>query len=312
MEMHALPGSGSLRLESKVLENKLRRLKDESSQVPDKLTEQRLRKVSQDIESIFIKQLLDTMQKSVPESSLFGNSAGMETWKGMFNEKLSESVSSQQSIGLAEMIYRQLSTDLDRHREVPLPAHNGPAGTGLAPATTGQAVPQGTAPGAKPIEASRPGGKAPQNHNEPGKLPRVVERFRALIDQAAGRHGLDPALIAAVMVQESGGNPKAVSPAGARGLMQLMPHTADSLGVADSFDPEQNIEGGTRYLKDMLERFGGNETLALAAYNAGPTAVGRYGKVPPYPETQNYVRKVLDLRNSLVPAVSPELPDGRL
>ena len=116
--------------------------------------------------------------------------------------------------------------------------------------------------------------------------------FAAEITAAARKHGLDPALLAGLVKQESGFNPNAVSPAGARGLTQLMPGTAAGLGVTDASDPVQALDGGARYLKQQLDRFGGDVTRALAAYNAGPGAVQRFGGVPPYAETQAYVRNV--------------------
>jgi soluble lytic murein transglycosylase-like protein len=116
--------------------------------------------------------------------------------------------------------------------------------------------------------------------------------FASEITAAAQQHGLDPALLAGLIKQESGFNPNAVSPAGARGLTQLMPGTAAGLGVTNPLDPAQAIDGGARYLRQQLDAFGGDITKALAAYNAGPGAVKKYGGVPPYAETQNYVRSV--------------------
>ena len=112
------------------------------------------------------------------------------------------------------------------------------------------------------------------------------------ITAAAQANGLDPALLAGLIKQESNFNPNAGSGAGARGLTQLMPSTAAGLGVSNVLDPVQSINGGAKYLKQQLDTFGGDVTKALAAYNAGPGAVQRFGGVPPYSETQNYVRIV--------------------
>jgi soluble lytic murein transglycosylase-like protein len=114
-----------------------------------------------------------------------------------------------------------------------------------------------------------------------------------LIERAAARYGLDPSILYGLIQQESGFDPSARSSAGALGLTQLMPSTAASLGVVEPLDPAQSIEGGARYLSQQLHQFAGNTADALAAYNAGPGAVQQYGGVPPYPETQQYVAKVL-------------------
>jgi soluble lytic murein transglycosylase-like protein len=124
------------------------------------------------------------------------------------------------------------------------------------------------------------------------KVP-LAGDVRALAVAAAERHGLDPKLVLAVVAVESAFEPSAVSPKGAQGLMQLMPETASALGVADSLDPEQNLDGGARHLGALLTFYGGDLRRALAAYNAGQGAVARHGGVPPYPETRAYVKKVI-------------------
>jgi len=133
--------------------------------------------------------------------------------------------------------------------------------------------------------------------------------YGAEITAAARKYGLDPALLAGLVRQESNFDPTAGSPAGARGLTQLMPATAASLGVTDVTDPAQALDGGAKYLAQQLKAFGGDVTKALAAYNAGPGAVQRYGGVPPYAETQDYVKKVQAFaaayRGTPAPAAAP-------
>ena len=145
----------------------------------------------------------------------------------------------------------------------------------------------------------------------------LERRLHAAVAGHAARHALDPDLVRAVIRVESGWNPRAVSRKGAMGLMQLMPATAAEYGVADPFDPDENIRAGVAYLRRLIDRFDGNTELALAAYNAGPGAVEKYHRtVPPYRETRSYVRRIVSVtevrvgpRRSIYKIV--ELIDGR-
>jgi soluble lytic murein transglycosylase-like protein len=151
---------------------------------------------------------------------------------------------------------------------------------------------------------------APAEPREMGRRAGVLlQRFAAysrLIKGAAHSNRLEPALVAAVILAESGGDPRAQSKRGARGLMQLMPATARLYGVSNVFDPDENIRGGSRYLHDLVERYQNDLQLVLAAYNAGPEAVDRHGGIPPFRETLEYVPRVLQIYHRLL-----ELTDAR-
>ena len=129
---------------------------------------------------------------------------------------------------------------------------------------------------------------------EPRGRPSIAsDELEEIIDRIARLENIDPQLVRAVIEVESSFNRRAVSPQGAQGLMQLMPQTARALGVRNAFDPVENVRGGARYLRRLIDRFDGSLELGLASYNAGPETVDRYGGVPPYHETENYVRQVL-------------------
>lgn len=132
--------------------------------------------------------------------------------------------------------------------------------------------------------------------------------LRNLVDTISSNHGVDPGLVRAVIKTESNFNRWAVSNKGALGLMQLIPATGKRYGVRDFFDPQQNVNGGVRYLKSLLERFNGNLDLSLAAYNAGENLVERLGRVPPIPETTNYVRKVRSIYKKSAPTAATAAP----
>lgn len=165
----------------------------------------------------------------------------------------------------------------------------------IAPPLTGTGI-SPYASGRERTQASALEGSFSSNSHKLSATPQPVltsADLRQMLSKAGRSHNLDVDLLASVVHAESGGNPRAVSRAGARGLMQLMPTTAAALGVQNTFQPQQNVGGGSAYLDAMLTRYSGNLALALAAYNAGPQAVDRYRGIPPYPETRAYVARVI-------------------
>lgn len=142
------------------------------------------------------------------------------------------------------------------------------------------------------------GQKAPKSSKPSASSDKKLQhftRYNRTIKRAASKYKLDRRLVSAVVEVESQFNPMALSKSGAMGLMQLMPSTANQLGVENPFNPEQNIEGGTKYLRYLIERFKGNITHAIAAYNSGPLNVEKYGSVPPFKQTQRYVKKIYSI-----------------
>ena len=141
----------------------------------------------------------------------------------------------------------------------------------------------------------------PAHSSAPSRAPISSSNFPSayvdIINAACGRHGVDPALVHAIVKVESDFNPYALSRKGAMGLMQLMPQTAVVMNVGNSFNPHDNIDGGVKYLRYLIDRYEGNLPLALAAYNSGETAVKKWGTIPPYPETQNYVQRIMKIYN---------------
>ena len=156
-----------------------------------------------------------------------------------------------------------------------------------------------------------PPAKASREHSAPVAVAPTA-KLQGVVNAAAARNNLDPALVNAVIQTESNWNPYAVSSKGAFGLMQLLPSTAERYGVGDVFDPVQNVNGGTRYLRDLLDRFHGDLKKSLAAYNAGEQAVQRYGGVPKYPETRAYVRKVTNTYFRSGSSRTPEVSASRV
>ncbi len=219
-----------------------------------------LKKAAQGFEAIFIATLLRTMRRSVPESNLFGSGIAGDFYKSLFDEKIAEAVASKGGVGLADIIMENLQRD--KKEQAPISGKN-----------------------LSDYRKSFVNFGLYKNNNK--------NWDRNIITEAANFYDIDSKLVEAIIRVESDFRADAISPKGAVGLMQLMEDTAKEMGVKDRYDPRENIFGGVKYLKELLNRFNGNLEFALAAFNAGPTVVERYGGIPPYPETQRYVAKVL-------------------
>ncbi len=246
-----------------MLKNKLDELRQLQQKSPS-----RLKEASEDFEALFIHFMLKSMRKTVMKSGLLDTGFSGETMESLFDGELSKNIARNNHLGIAELLQEQIGSDFNLNRK------NNSIET--------------TKPKFVPAPSSRGVDKYFQN-----EIRNRLAPYGKSIQQAAKKFGIPANFIRAVIVGESSGNPKAISSQGAKGLMQLMDSTAREMGVADSFDPEQNVSGGAAYLAKMLKRFDGDKELALAAYNAGPNAVEKHSGIPPYKETQQYIRRVL-------------------
>lgn len=268
----------------------------------------RLRKATKEFESFFMYQMLKTMRKTVPTTPLnegapFSGDMSKDVFTDMFDMQMAEKMVTGDRASISEILYQSLVTLVEAKYQDEGNIEPGP----LRPDTekTFQPAPQET------IEIKR---SDPPREVEPVSKPKellplstrgkavkpdaILSRYGDYINEAAEMTSLDPALIISVIKVESNGDPNAVSAAGAKGLMQLVDSTASDYGVKEAFDPEENIKAGSRFLRAQLDRFG-SLRLALAAYNAGPENVKRYGGVPPFAETRQYVDKVIDSLNAI-------------
>ncbi|MBL7998941.1 MAG: transglycosylase SLT domain-containing protein [Candidatus Kapabacteria bacterium] len=251
-------------------------------------------KVARGFESMFVHEMYKTMRQSMldddEKSGEEDMSFGGDVLQGMTDLQFADSVAqSGRGMGIATMIYKNLTGE-DSLPSI-ITQHTGVTPYGQTAKTSES----------QPTNAVQPASSKPkQELNEiqsVGKTPfleRVsarLDKYDTIINSAADKFGVNPALVKAIITAESAGNPNAVSPVGAKGLMQLMDGTARDLDVDDPFNPIQNISGGTEYIASMMKKFG---TLdhAIAAYNAGPGNVAKHNGIPPFAETQAYVRKV--------------------
>ena len=228
----------------------------------------KLQKAVQDFEALFVNYMLKTMRKSVNKDEESESGFGGEMMQEMFDFEMARHISRKSGLGIGEMLFRQMT------------------GESLPSSIVDADISQATEPIRRYTERNRPSQVSVNVKKE-------VNKFEEFISGASEKYGVDSTLLKAMMATESAGNPKAHSPANAKGLMQLIDSTAASMGVRDVWDPEQNINGGAKYIKQLLEKFDGDVKLAVASYNAGPASVEKHKGIPPIPETRQYVQTVM-------------------
>jgi hypothetical protein len=247
--------------------------------------------------------MLQAMRKTIPKSELMNGGLGEDIYTSMFDEELAKSVAGNSPNSLADLLYKSLEPHLET-------VEAGVTGDGNQTPTIPTSIENTERLQISPFNRSdfelqklnndkespektaTPVGDIPENKPKIVTDP-ILQEFGETIDKASRQFDVDPRLIYSVIKAESGGHPDALSSKGARGLMQLVDSTAADMGVTDSLDPHQNIMGGTRYLRQLLDRYDGSVKLALAAYNAGPATVSKYNGVPPYRETRQYIENIL-------------------
>lgn len=245
----------------------------------------KLRKAARDFEALFVYQLLKTMRSSFASNKKTDAGFGKDIFVSIADQALSEKMSESGALGIGQLLLASFEGRNGLHGKEA--GSNGDVTDPFVPLNDGRSLPS---------DMRSPSfirlGALNENRSASNLKPQNIDD---LIKTLSEKHGLPAKLVSTVIQIESAGDRYAVSSQGAKGLMQLTDSTAIELGVTDVFDPEQNINAGSQYLSGLLRRFSGDLKLALAAYNAGPGAVERYGGIPPYQETIRYVDKVLSL-----------------
>ncbi len=244
------------------------------------LTEQqktKLKAAAKDFEAVFTQYMLKSMQETekIDGQDDDGQGYGKDIMNGLFNTELAKYMTDNSNLGIGNILYKQLTGE------------NMDSGLTGGPDAASSLL-------GNILSSDRIQQKVLQKINaySSGSILENVGKYSDIINEASGTYDIEPNLIKAVIAAESGGQADSLSSKNAKGLMQLVDTTAKEVGVNNVFDPHDNIMGGTKYLKNLVEKFSGNIDMALASYNAGPGAVEQYGGIPPFNETQNYVKRV--------------------
>lgn len=240
-----------------------------------KAQSQKAKDAAKAFEALFTSMMVKSMRSAIPQGNdeFLPTSFGEKMYTEMLDEQYSTLLSKHGNLGLAELILKQIGKSGDPSSYISMLK-------GLK--TEPWSLDKAFIPSKNGVSAQ--------------STSQSIEQWQPIVNEASQKFGVDPNLISAVIAQESGGNPIAVSNRGAKGLMQLMDSTAQTMGVKQVFHPKDNIMGGTKYLRQLLDKYNQNESLALASYNAGPAAVDKYNGIPPYPETRQYVDSVKQLK----------------
>lgn len=247
---------------------------------------EKLKKAVYDFQALLINQMLQSMREVKFDDEEDSTGYGNDTFTSLFDMQFSSAISANSRFGIAELLYEKLTGEklIDE-----------PINTSPIEKTNSIINKERKQNNDVKINADK---KASINRSNVSKYSsnvfEVISKYDEIIETSAKEQNLDPNIIRAIIAAESNGNPYAISKAKAKGLMQLMDGTAKIMGVKNVFNPVDNINGGAKYFSYLVEKYDGDLKLALAAYNAGPGAVDKYNGIPPYKETRNYVRRVMN------------------
>jgi Rod binding domain-containing protein len=312
-----MPVYGANAIRATMPETDLERLKNNKGATLDQ-EKARLKEAAKQFEALFSYQLLKVMRETIPDNPLadgvpMANGAGKDIFTQLFDMEVAQKMTGNGRTSLADLLYKSMEKAVDaqfgQKPEIPaikslraeqpesIPIHRNPVED---------------LPKRLPIPLHRTSEIISQDlHQMDISGDPIVDKYGDLIRNAAKTANLKPELVYAVIKHESAGDTTAISPKGAKGLMQLMDSTAADYGVSDPSDPVRNVEAGTRYLSDLVRRFDGDIRTALAAYNAGPGTVERHGGVPPYKETREYIERIIDTMSAASGMFTDESTKGQ-